>query len=156
MLDVKGKEMGACNGFLHIFESSKSCGERPLCDHNWNELMNSTCEQKANLKLQAVSSPCCVVSKEMCCILKLQGREGHFHFTEQAKHSLECSQRFGDLSLPQLALSSRQVEVHRGLLLVSSQISIVRNWCNLSQLHECSDKHVATAGASLWFSHWLF
>lgn len=70
MPDVKGEEQGACDGFLRIFEFSQSCGEKPLCDHNWNELMNSACEQKANLKLQAVSSPGCIVSKETCCILE--------------------------------------------------------------------------------------
>lgn len=71
LLNVKGDELGACNGFLCIFEFAQPCGERPLSDHNWNELVNSVCEQKANLKLQAVSLPCCMVSKEMCCILKI-------------------------------------------------------------------------------------
>lgn len=100
MIDIKGEELGACNGFLLTFEPSQSCEERPLCDHNWNELMNSACEQKANLKLQAVSSPCCMVSREACCILNIQCREGHVRLTEQAEHSLENNQGLETSSCP--------------------------------------------------------
>lgn len=71
LFDARGEEPGACSGFLCMYEFSQFCWERPLCDHNWNELMNSACEQKANPKLQAVSSLCCMASKEMHCILKI-------------------------------------------------------------------------------------
>lgn len=71
LFDVRREELGACSRFLCMNEFSQFHWERPLCDRNWNELMNSACEQKANPKLQAVSSLCCMASKEMRCILKI-------------------------------------------------------------------------------------
>lgn len=64
--------------------------EKGLSDHNWNKLMNSVCEQKANLKLQQPAHPTasltrrrvacarCRAVKDMLILLKRQSIHQNF------------------------------------------------------------------------------